>query len=382
MARSRMARLFPTLPPSASSASTMAAPHQRYADVVKFRSNRSMRLVDRDPHRADAMKSRKDGIGNAARGRLNQPIALSTEGFGDAFDDLVVRDGVDDFVGACSRRKINFEVEVDRETLPHPGLVRHDAVIGVQRQAADEYAISHRAASIAALTRKACTVSATSWARTIAAPFCTASRWAEIEPPMRPSGDDGVMVLMKRLRDAPTKSGNPKRVNSPSRARQVMLCSGVLPKPIPGSSTIDSRAMPAWAAISSEREKKAITSETMSISGSALSRLCITMTGTSRLATSVAMSASRCKPHTSLTMAAPMSIAQAASEDLIVSIETGKPSLITSGRMGARRAFSSSADTGTAPPYGRVDSAPTSRMSAPSFIIWAARAFAAVGSRN
>ena len=68
------------------------------------------------------------------------------------------------------------------------------------------------AASIAALTRSACTVSATSCARTIAAPFWTASRWAAIEPPMRSSGGDGVTELMKRLREAPTRSGRPKRL--------------------------------------------------------------------------------------------------------------------------------------------------------------------------
>ena len=43
---------------------------------------------------------------------------------------------------------------------------------------------------------------------------------------------------MKRLREAPTSSGQPNARNSESRASAVMLCSGVLPKPMPGSSTI------------------------------------------------------------------------------------------------------------------------------------------------
>ena len=93
-------------------------------------------------------------------------------------------------------------------------------------------------ASIAAATRSACTVSATSCTRTIAAPLFTAARWLAIEPPSRWSGADGVTELMKRLREAPTKSGRPKRLNSASRAMQAMLCSGVLPKPMPGSSTM------------------------------------------------------------------------------------------------------------------------------------------------
>ena len=54
---------------------------------------------------------------------------------------------------------------------------------------------------------------------------------------------------MNRLRDAPTRSGSPNDCSSPSRASAVMLCSGVLPKPMPGSSTILSREIPALAAI-------------------------------------------------------------------------------------------------------------------------------------
>ena len=67
-------------------------------------------------------------------------------------------------------------------------------------------------------------------------------------------------------------------------------------------------------------------SATMSIAGSAASRLCMMMTGTPCSATTRAMSGSRCRPHTSLTMAAPASSAQAATCAFMVSIETGTPS--------------------------------------------------------
>ncbi len=67
-----------------------------------------------------------------------------------------------------------------------------------------------------------------------------------------------MIEVMKRLRDAPTSSGRPKLRKVSSRAMQAMLCSGVLPKPMPGSSTIRSRAMPAVQAISSEREKNSV----------------------------------------------------------------------------------------------------------------------------
>src|SRR5215510_7845502 len=137
--------------------------------------------------------------------------------------------------------------------------------------------------------------------------------------------------------------------------------------------------MPARAAMSSERAKNAVTSATMSIAGSAASRLCMTMTGTRCSATTRAMSGSRCSPHTSLTMAAPCPSAQAAISALIVSIETGTPRATAAGSTGASRSSSSSSDTGTAPPYGLVDSAPMSRMSAPSAASRCACAIAAAG---
>jgi len=62
------------------------------------------------------------------------------------------------------------------------------------------------------------------------------------------AGGDGAMAWMKRLREAPTRSGRPKPRQASSRAMQVMLCSGVLPKPMPGSSTMRSRSIPARSA--------------------------------------------------------------------------------------------------------------------------------------
>ena len=86
--------------------------------------------------------------------------------------------------------------------------------------------------------------------------------------------------------------------------------------------------------MSSERAKKASMSAMMSIAGSASSRLCMTTTGTPRSATTRAMSGSRCRPQTSLTMVAPWSSAQAATLAFMVSIETGTPSSTTAGRTG------------------------------------------------
>ena len=157
------------------------------------------------------------------------------------------------------------------------------------------------------------------------------------------------------------------RCNSANRAIIVMLCSGVLPKPIPGSSTMRSRAMPARAAMSSERAKKAFTSAMMSMRRIGASRLCMTITGTPCSATTRAMSGSRCRPHTSLTIAAPCSSAQAATLALMVSIETGRPSAIDR-RAGPVRGAPAPPRARPAPHRHRAasNSAPTSRMSAPS----------------
>ena len=71
--------------------------------------------------------------------------------------------------------KIDFQIKVERESLPNLGLVGHDPMSGMQCEAFDENTVAHGSPaacrSIAALTRNACTVSATSWTRTIAAPF-------------------------------------------------------------------------------------------------------------------------------------------------------------------------------------------------------------------
>ena len=75
--------------------------------------------------------------------------------------------------------------EIDHETLADLGLVFHHAMAGMDDDAGDEDRIGHRCSLIAAATRSACTVSATSWVRMIRAPLCAAIRCAAIEPPSR-----------------------------------------------------------------------------------------------------------------------------------------------------------------------------------------------------
>src|SRR4051794_29876046 len=120
----------------------------------------------------------------------------------------------------------------------------------------------------------------------------------------------------------------------------------------------------------------------MSISASTRSRLCIRITAQWRAANSVAMPGSRCRPHTSLAMDAPASSAQATTADFMLSMDTGMPRETTSASTGCKRFNSSSAETGSVAPYGRVDSAPISMMSAPSAIMRRACASARSGATN
>lgn len=97
--------------------------------------------------------------------------------------------------------------------------------------------------------------------------------------------------------------------------RLEMLMPG-LAEADPGSSTISESARPARWAIASDRSKKASMSATMSRSGSIVSRLCMMMTGAPCAAATVAMSGSRWRPQTSLTIRAPASSATRAVEAL------------------------------------------------------------------
>src|SRR5579884_485530 len=361
-ARSKAAGTSPRLPPSPIKASAVRVSDilgrtracDSNPDVIEGRGDRRMRLVHGDAHAAYFRTACQHRLGYRAGGRLDQPIASAAKRLADRFHDKVVGNSVLELVAARRVGKVDAEHEIKLKGLADLALVLHHAVKGVQREAVDKdrvaHRLAHRACLIAAATASACTVGATSWTRMMAAPFSTASRLAAIEPPRRSIGSDGTTALMKRLREAPTRSGASKLFQVRSCAKQARLCSAVLPKPMPGSSTMRSCAMPALQAISSEREKNSETSVIMSIDGSALSRLCMMMIGAPYSATTRAMSGSRCRPHTSLTIAAPASSAQAARAAFCVSMETGMPMAATADRIGSSRARSSSSGTGRMPP--------------------------------
>lgn len=85
------------------------------------------------------------------------------------------------------------------------------------------------------------------------------------------------------------------------------------------------------------------------------------------------------KPVTSLIIDAPRRAQSSATSAWRVSTETTAPSATRPRTTGTMRSASSFGETGLCP--GRVDSPPTSMMSAPSSSIWRPRATAASGSR-
>src|SRR5882757_2785049 len=160
-----VARTSPTLPPSAISTSAMSGrlprAGQHHADILEDRGDRRVRLVHGDLDRADARKRRHHvGIGH----------------------------GVGEAIGVRGLRQIGGELKIDHEALADLGLMFHHAMAGMNHDAGDEYRIGHccfPSSLMAAATRSAWTVSATSWARMIRAPFSAATRCAAIEPPSR-----------------------------------------------------------------------------------------------------------------------------------------------------------------------------------------------------
>src|SRR5262249_1125147 len=157
------------LPPSATSASAMvlAVADDGDPDTGKGRCDRRVRLVHGDPHPQDLREAIEDGLRDRAGPGFDQPVATGAKSLARDTADPVLAHRMRELVGAGSRGEVDIEHEVEVEGLPDLGLVLHHAVISVQCKPGDEDGIGHRALPMAAATRNACAVSATSWVRMI-----------------------------------------------------------------------------------------------------------------------------------------------------------------------------------------------------------------------
>ena len=168
--------------------------------------------------------------------------------------------------------------------------------------------------------------------------------------------------------DGPMRTGNPSDSRSDA-PRSSMFCSGVFPKPSPGSSIIPSLRMPAASAASARSARKRETESTAPPRiPEALSKtppsVCMMTTATPVWAHRSSIPGAL-RAFTSLTMDAPMEMHLSATSGFMVSTDTGILSEGTrSLRTGTSLDSSSSAVTGSAP--GLVDSPPTSMMEAPA----------------
>src|SRR5208283_3289691 len=204
-----------------------------HPDIVEGRCDRSLRLAHGDTNAANLRKAVEHGVRDCAGSGLDQAIASRAKRLARCLHQCFIRNRMFERVGARGLGEIDVGHEIELERLSDLGFVRHDAVVGVENEAIDENRVAHRAPLIAEATASACAVAATSWVRTIVAPFPTASRCAASDPPRRSMGSEGATEWIKRLREAPTRSGAPKPRQASSRAMQVKLCSAVLPKPMP-----------------------------------------------------------------------------------------------------------------------------------------------------
>ena len=201
----------------------------------------------------------------------------------------------------------------------------------------------------------------------------------------RPASGMPAIRPRKALREAPSSTGQPRPASRPSRSINATFCSGVLPKPIPGSSAMRARGMPAASSVAMRPARWVRTRQAMSpgaicacmLRGS-VPGICISTTGAARAATRAAAAGSWRRAVTSLMMRAPASSAAAMVAAWRVSTETGACG--ARARMtGRMRRSSSAGGTGSAP--GRVDSPPMSRMSAPAARIASPWSMAAPWSR-
>src|SRR5829696_341920 len=311
----------PRLPPKPSRASATARPLDAHAHIGERGVDRSRGLAQLDLDLLDGGKAREDGLRHRFGGGFDEVVALGGQRLGRECDHCVVAGRLRVIVALARRAKIEMGDDVDREALAEPLLLRGDAVAGEDLKVLDDDAVAHAARLSLSATRIACTCAATSWTRTMSAPAMTPMAFAATVPGSRlPAGGCGSKRRpMKDFRDTPRRTGKPSALILGRAAMASNCWAWLLPKPMPGSSTMRSSFTPARRAVSSERSKKRSMSSAMSIDASMLSRLCISTAAAPNSAATAGRSRSRWKPQMSLTIAARARSARRATSAFVVS---------------------------------------------------------------
>src|SRR3954452_11551244 len=263
--------------------------------LVHRQRDRRLGLGRLDHHRVH-VEVVQQPVGDRRGQALERPVGALLRDERRQLADLAVVDGVGDVVG---RRRVvaeHVERDVEHEALADLALGFADAVVRVEREAADldrdrgvgdvvvlvlrvldgllvyvvvdvvdvVVAPFHWPRNVAAATSSAWATAATSWTRNTSAPLPSAMTFVAIVPGTRPSLSSPLILPMKPLRDVPTTIGRPIATSSSSRPSSARLWSTVLPNPIPGSSQTLSSAMPAATACSRRSVRKALMSSTTS----------------------------------------------------------------------------------------------------------------------
>ena len=146
--------------------------------------------------------------------------------------------GVDQAVGARGIERSDTEFRIDHEAPPDLGLMVHHAMTRVDATPVIKIVCRSSSSSIAAATSQACTVSQHHGVRDDWHALSRGQNMRRDRAAAPLCGSDGVMVLMKALARCPDQQGQ-NRIRAVHRAGPAPSCLlRVLPKPMPGSSTM------------------------------------------------------------------------------------------------------------------------------------------------
>src|SRR5450759_1359697 len=221
----------------------------RHQDVRERHSHGGLWLVDRH---LDGLHQRAPQCsgGDLLSQTLDQVQRRPGDQSHDVGGDVRVADRVFEEIAATRAPQVNVESHVNDETLTLCLLEVEHPVEAMSRDSLQDNAIRHRAASVAATTRSASTLEATSWTRTAQAPASPAITVVAAVAGSRCAGGrlsapSGTPRRPRNvLREAPTSTGEPRDCTASRWASNDQLCSGSLAKPNPGSRISWSRPTP------------------------------------------------------------------------------------------------------------------------------------------
>src|ERR1039458_4643754 len=254
-----------------------------HRDLLDRQGDRRLGLRGLDPDRLGT-EVLDDPIGDDRAQALERLVVALLRDQRDELADLTVIDGVLDPIGLGGVGLADVDADVEQQPLSDLALGRADADVGVQGEPRDldrddglhagvevelvvgvQFVVGlvvHRSLTVAAATSSASCTAPTSCTRNTLAPRSSAITFVAIVPARRSRSPTS--APRNDLREVPIRIGCPSTASSPRRSSSSRLCATVLPKPIPGSTTIRSRSIPAARATATRAARNSRTSPTTS----------------------------------------------------------------------------------------------------------------------